>query len=62
MHAKCDQNIPRGSRVMNIFTNCQRTDSHSDYIAGPMVVQYTSFMLSLKVVHFIKDFILWNEI
>ena len=33
-YAKFDQNIPCGSRVKSIFTNCQRTDggtdSHSD--------------------------------
>ena len=27
MYAKCDQNIPCGSSVMNIFTNCYRTDA-----------------------------------
>ena len=34
MHAKCDQNIPWGSKVMNILTHWitdRRTNSHSDY-------------------------------
>ena len=26
MYAKCDQNIPCGSRAMSIFTYCYRTD------------------------------------
>ena len=25
MYTQCDQNIPGGSRVTNIFTTCQRT-------------------------------------
>ena len=41
MHnARCDQNIPCGSRVMNIFTNSvtdERTDSHGDYSANNSV-------------------------
>ena len=39
MYAKLDQNILCGLRVMNIFTNCLRTDSDSDYSTDPMVVQ-----------------------
>ena len=33
MYAKFDQNIPRGSRVVSIFTN-------SDYSADPRVVHF----------------------
>ena len=44
LHANCDQNMPRGSRFMRSFTNCEwkngRTDSHSDYSADPSVVQF----------------------
>ena len=32
MHAKFDQNIPCGSRVMNIFTNCSRTDGQTQIV------------------------------
>ena len=67
MYTKCDQNIPCGSRVMNIFTNCywmdgrtdgwmnrqtyRRTDSHSDYSADPRVVQFQS-LVGLFIVYF----------
>ena len=37
-YAKFDQNIPCGSRVMNIFTNCKRTDRLTQW-----VVQYNIF-------------------
>ena len=41
MYAKCDKNIPCGSRAMNIsLTGNGRTDSHSDYSAEPLVEQY----------------------
>ena len=48
MYAKFDQNIPRGSRVMNISLTGNRRaggwmyggDLHSDYSADPRVVQY----------------------
>ena len=26
LYAKCDQNMPYGSRIMSICTNCKRTD------------------------------------
>ena len=32
MCAKFDQNIPCGSRIMSIFNNCGRTDSHIDLV------------------------------
>ena len=32
MYAKCDQNTPCGSRVMNIFTNCLRTDGRTHIV------------------------------
>ena len=49
MYAKCDCNLPCGSRVMIIIINLPRmegwTDSHSDYSADKRVVQYTILLL-----------------
>ena len=47
-YAQFDQNLPCGSIVMSIFTNCLRTDaqtgSHNDYSAYQQVVQYDALL------------------
>ena len=67
MYAKCDKNIPCGSRVMKIFTNWLQTDSHSYYSADPRVMQFMgkhypsalSLMIDLAQELTVSDGVVW---
>ena len=51
MYPNFGDNIPCGSRVISIFTNRPRTDSHSDYSAHQSVVQLGLLFSNTKVIN-----------